>query len=69
VIIFALFVCFQATQMCVLQRGLPVYDSLEACQQDAVIYSPQHAPFIAGRQAIGDGVWSECRSRRVEVWR
>ena len=78
-IIYAIFLCMQATRECqqveagryALGGWLPgtTYQSLEDCQFAIHQgYARGSAPDKQGRFKIGNGMWYECLSRHVDTW-
>lgn len=77
-IIYALFLCFQATGTCQMQ-GTPrltfmgvtpamTFDSLAQCQDHAKRVSGVVTPPNEGRFLLPNGMWYECRGKSVDTW-
>jgi len=78
--IFALFLCVQATGQCLMQGAARMtfagpmsamtFQSLADCQQYAKRVSGLVTPPTNGRYLLPNntGMWYECRGKRVETW-
>jgi hypothetical protein len=70
VIIYALFLCAQATGSCSPYPTMAppaIYKTLEECQASAKRVVPYRPP-EDGRYILAPGIWYECRSKHVDTW-
>lgn len=66
-IIYALFLCFQATGTCQFTQAM-TFGSLAECQGYAKRVSGLITPPSEGRFLLPNGMWYECRGKSVDTW-